>query len=361
MYSKSEIENRVVDTVYDFGIRKTDEQGTLECFCSDNNTDIEFEKNIRGFIFDGNDLILKSLPYADEVENIEDDIQNYKISIMKEGTSIRVFHHKDKWFISTHRKIDAFKSKWGRESFGELFEKNIIAKTGLQLDEFLNTLDKNLAYIFLIGTNEFTRTVSPQYDGVVLIHCMDKKHNIIFNEELKDWYPKFLTFENIKEVNNFVDNLKYPFDEGIGLFFFSEKKSLKLYSKKYLFLSELRHNLPSIPFAYLHNVFDEANKKIFRTLYPNFTKEFDHYDEEINIIAKDLMKKYFRRFAKKEQFIVSKQEHNILYHIHGIFIKNRKPITLEDVLKAFSQVPPSNINKIISERKKQKKQAEKKE
>ncbi len=33
-----------------------------------------------------------------------------------EGTLIRIFYFNDKWIITTHRKLDAFKSKWGSEN-----------------------------------------------------------------------------------------------------------------------------------------------------------------------------------------------------------------------------------------------------
>lgn len=361
-FSRTEIENRMVDGVSDTGIRKTDDYKGLECFCSDNPPTNDFEKNIRGYIFYGNNLILKSLPYAETYssDSVVGNLSDYTITLMKEGTSIRVFNFKNEWFITTHRKIDAFKSKWGRESFGEIFETNILKKTGKNLKDFLSTLNKDHSYIFLVGTTETTRIVSPSYQDIILLSCMDKLGNVIKSQILDDWYLEELYFQNINDILDYVKSLRDPFVEGYGLFLFSKSKSFKIINQKYSKLSDLRNNLPSIPFAYIHNVFDAERKNMFRQLYPYFKTDFDFYDIEIKDIAKDLLSKYFRRYIKKEKFIVSKHEHNILYHIHGIFLSTKNFIKEDQVIEAFSKVPPANINKIISERKMAKKLKENK-
>ncbi len=57
-------------------------------------------------------------------------------------------------------------------------------------------------------------------------------------------------------------------------------------NEKYKELSDLRRNLSSIPFAYLHNVFSDKNRILFRQLYPKFSDIFNKYDEEIYKIVK---------------------------------------------------------------------------
>ena len=377
---KSEIEACLTDEAFSNGLRKTDTYKDLECYCSDNPPNNEFERNIRGYIFDNEKLVLKSLPYAyvykyneekEEDENIIvnenniydesfiGEIDKYEITLLKEGTSIRVFYHNGEWFTTTHRKINAFKSKWGRESFGEIFENNIQIKTNKNLNEFYKELNKDYSYVFLTGTTETTRVVSPTYNNVYLLNVMDKQHNIIVYEPLIDWYQEKLKFTNIQEAIKFVESLDQSFINGYGLFLFSKEKSFKIVNKNYEELSDLRYNLPSIPFAYLHNVFDIEKQKKFRELYPIFKSEFDFYDSEIKSIASDIQKKYFRRFAKKEEFVVSKQEHNILYNLHGIYLKNKTPIIIDNVLEVFKTIPICNLNKIIAERKNKKKIMEK--
>lgn len=353
---KAEIEDCSVECGSFHGIRKTDEYLGLECFCSDNPPNDDFERKIRGHVFHNNKLIFKSMPYAVTYdENIKLDVNDFNITLMKEGTAIRVFFYQNKWFITTHRKLNAFKSKWGKVSFGEIFEKNILLKTKQTLDDFCKTLNKEYSYVFLVGTTDITRSVSPAYDDVILLYTTNQQGQNIIDNNFETWYLPTLHFSNIQEVSKYVQEMKFPFLEGIGLFLTSKTEDLnyKIYNTEYLKLASLRNNLPSIMFAYLHNVFDLEKKEMFRKLYSKFQDDFNMYDKELILIAKDIQQKYFRRFVKKEVFTVSKHEHNILYHVHKIFLENRVPITTRHVIQAFQMdgVKITDINKIISERK----------
>lgn len=128
----------------------------------------DFELNIKGYVFDKNELVFKGKPFPRTLKNIKElgNISKYNVYMMKEGTCIRVFYHNNKWHVTTTRKLSAFKSKWGsNESFGELFEKMILEKSGLKLEEFLDSLNKNLKYSF--GTSKFTRIVCPKHSDML--------------------------------------------------------------------------------------------------------------------------------------------------------------------------------------------------
>ena len=53
--------------------------------------------------------------------NLESQInfENFSFFNSYEGTLIRMFNFDDKWYVTTHRKLDAFRSKWaGKTSYG---------------------------------------------------------------------------------------------------------------------------------------------------------------------------------------------------------------------------------------------------
>ena len=75
---------------------------------------------------------MQAFPYTIEyshtdrknIQNLEKDLPNCLFFDSHEGALIRVFHFGDRWYTSTHRKLNAFRSKWAsRESFGTLFKK----------------------------------------------------------------------------------------------------------------------------------------------------------------------------------------------------------------------------------------------
>lgn len=359
---KKEIVSKIVNDAFSSGIRKTDEQDGLECYCSDIPISTSLERKIRGYLFSDNELISKCLSYSynynemldSEKDKLVEIFQQMEIYSMKEGTAIRVLFYNGKWYCTTHRKINAFKSKWGKESFGEIFEKNVFLKTGLSLEEFYKTLDENIQYMFLVGTTENTKVVSPQYQDVKLLYCMNSKGEFMKSvpEKFKDWKLKSYKFDCIEDAVDYVDTIQYPFTEECGLFLQSENFCVKIFNKEYEQLASLRNNLPSVPFAYLHNVFDHEKNEKFRKLYPEFIEKFNFYDSEIKHISLSLLKNYTKRYIKKEDFVISKYEHNILYHIHGIYLKNNyKKIDLDDVREVLKTISPSDINKILNLRK----------
>lgn len=359
------IDDRVITNITDIGIRKTDEKDTIVCYCSDNPPYDDIERSVRGCIFDGNDLVIKSIPYSYETvvnhnlkikENFEiEAFQNLKFYLAREGTTIRVFNHKDKWYCTTHRKIDAFRSKWGNtKSFGEIFAENVLSKCGKTLEEFYENLDKDLTYTFLTGTNQNTRIVEPVSDEINLFLCQKKKTGeVVQNENLKDWYQKNLQFESLVELKKYVETqFSSPFVNGHGIFCFDETNLLgyKFVNSKYSELTKLRNNLPSIPFAYLHNVFDKSKNVEFRKLYPEFEIKFDEYDKKIDQAISRVFNNYIKRYIYRQEILVPEQEHSVLYKLHGAYIKSKVKISPVVVKEFVKTVKPSVMNKLISDR-----------
>lgn len=375
------IENVCVKKMSETGVRKTDELDNLVCFCSDNPPNNFEESQIRGCVFDGDKLIFKSLGYPFDIKGEylpQLPIVTSVCTPIYEGTIIRMFYHGGKWYTTTHRKLDASRSKWGNEvSFGELFAQTVENVLNIGVDELkANHLDTNFGYIFLIGTTEITRIVSPAKSRLMLLSLIDENQNdIIYTNP--DKIPKILTgvvskklqFDNLREVKNFVDDLLYPFDSEIGVHIQIGDISFKIMNEHYVELSLLRQNLPSIMFAYLHNVFDENKQRKFRNLYPKFEREFDFYDKEISDICKDLYYKYLKKYVPTYKVTTindnndtissfTENEKNILKEIHNVYLETRNIITKNDILPIIKNLKISMLNKIISDRRRAKRLSE---
>ena len=91
------------------------------------NTDSKF----RGCITDKeNKIICPSLGYTLEYniknkDNCVDHLTNmseWKWYYSMEGTMLRLYNYQNKWRLSTHKKLSAFKSRWSCNlTFGEMF------------------------------------------------------------------------------------------------------------------------------------------------------------------------------------------------------------------------------------------------
>ncbi|GAF74190.1 unnamed protein product, partial [marine sediment metagenome] len=131
-------------------IRKVDtlpDEYNLELFCynrynsenSENSETSEVIRHCRGTVFHGSKNHVQTFPHTreyrtedrEQIENIFPDCapKDLAVFVSHEGTLLRVFHHNGKWFFMTHRKFDAWKSKWAsRQSFGAQLCDAIVAE-----------------------------------------------------------------------------------------------------------------------------------------------------------------------------------------------------------------------------------------
>ena len=127
-----EITRATIDELGD-KVKIFDSNDNVSLYCyTDCNIEDSFKlKQCRGVVFDkeGN-LVMKAFPFTaefthDQTEELEQTIQDVSNCVCydsHEGVLIRVFYH-EKWYASTQRRLDAFRSKWAsKESFGHSFK-----------------------------------------------------------------------------------------------------------------------------------------------------------------------------------------------------------------------------------------------
>ena len=151
-------------------MKVTDENDYLKIW---NYTGPNKEKyyNFRGYITDNNNnLICPSFGHTEEILSNDTDklnelnIKDYQWFYSTEGTLCRVFHYKDQWYISTHKKLSAFESRWScKFSFGELFINSLRVLFNYEGDDifdwFCNQLNKDEIYYFLLRCNSQNRII----------------------------------------------------------------------------------------------------------------------------------------------------------------------------------------------------------
>ena len=162
-------------------IRLTDSDSELAMFSYANCTaeDTAQTKQSRGVIFNGDKLLAPSFGWtAEYTQNdktlietlIKNGGDNVKVFDSHEGCLLRLFFHK-KWYLVTHRRLDACKSRWSSTDYwGEMF------KTGLTMDydKFVDSLDKTMIYFFVVRNNSENRIVcaSPEQSTVYHVGTM---------------------------------------------------------------------------------------------------------------------------------------------------------------------------------------------
>ena len=358
----------------------TDDGLELYCYTHCDAGDSDTLKRCRGVVFDGEELVLNSFPYTEEVtapsvSNNEDrdyipdftpitntlgDLTAYSYYESHEGAVIRVFNHKDVWYTSTHRKLDADKSKWAsRESFGQIFRDALSNLQGLvdgdQMDDgdiltrFHSTLDKDKQYMFLICNNNGNRIVCKAPEKPTVFHvgtfidgklCMDIDINVP--------YPRKYTINNINDLGDAIYSTDYNTSQGI-IAFGPNNRQIKLYNPTYSELFSVRGNEPSIKFRYLQVRMDPRMVDMLYHLYPENAKDFDEYENNLYAVAKNINKAYVYRFIKRKHVKMPKDEYGVMKVCHEWHTSDRSvnKVNITKIIDVMNERTPSNLNRML--------------
>lgn len=357
----------------------SDEETGLDLFCYNRcfNDEDNFVKQCRGLVYHGDTLVLKAFSYTDEYSHTETQIISTLLTNFKdwtffsayEGALLRLFHFSGRWFLSTHRKLNAFRSKWAsRESFGTLFKRalehevvhneNFMSRlknvTGENiLDRFQSTLDKTKQYMFLLRNGPDNRIVCspPNQTDPLILHVGTFIGPDILTTQEEDVglvRPEAHRFLNVEEVLDFVHTLDPSLLQGV-VCFGPNNRHLKILHSQYAEMFKVRGNEPSIKFRYLQVRMDKKMVDMLYQLYPELTAIFDDYENTIYDIARVIYRAYVQRFIKKNYVIVPKEEYTVINECHLWHLADRENnrINLDRVIQVLNKQSPTNINHMI--------------
>jgi hypothetical protein len=376
----------------------TDDNVHLFCYTSCSDNDPYYIKNCRGLVFKGNELVLKAYSYNpiytiddyDTIINLYPFLNNHVQGISKynlfesyEGSLLRVFHvnnesneenRQGKWYVSTHKRLDAFKSKWSSKiSFGSAFLKaleyeystndnfkNRILTTSFDnnktiLENFLSTLDTNYQYVFLLQNSSENRIVckANQYPKVYHVGTFtspssDKIVNLSLKEiDVNLPVPVKYSFDTLNDMFKYVESIDiYKIQ---GLIMFTENEQIKFMNKEYKHFFDLRGNESSLKYRYLQVRMNPIMKNEYINLYPEYQNSFDLYENTLYDIAVKILNAYINRFINKQFVTVPPEEFSILKLCHAWYMSDRMTnhISFEKVMSVLNDQPTTKLNRMI--------------
>ena len=353
----------------------SDEEAGLQLFCyvNCNPSDESILKQCRGVVFNNQEVVMRAFPYTLEyghkdtdniISNISPILQNCRVFDSYEGTLIRMFYFNGKWYTCTHRKLNAFRSKWAsKESFGTAFKKALDSEVKNNddlraslpdgdeclLDRFQTTLDPCNQYMFLVLHNEENRIVCDCPERPTLFHVgtfVDGE--LSMNENINIRRPKEHFFDNVDDMIIYIKKINILKMQGV-IIFAPNNNQFKILNEEYLEFFKARGNEPSIKYRYLQVRMNSRLTDTLYYLYPTMTSKFEEYEEVIYSIAQSIYKSYVERYIKKKWITVPVEEYNIMRICHAYHEQNRKQnrISLKKVIEVLNYQSPTIINKII--------------
>lgn len=328
-------------------------------------------KEKRGVITDmSGNLVCKSFNFIEEytpsqVEKMEFDFKNYKFVESHEGTIVRLFNHNNRWFLSTHKKIDAFQSRWGsKQSFGDMFVNALIYeyKEG-QLkgvincendndvfDTYCSKLNPMFTYCYLIKNTLDNRIVcdAPTNPTILTLGIFYKNGTPL--EDVKNithiQSPVELTFKTIGDLTSYVNNVYYKKIQGV-LVYKDGVNLLKVLNTKYHELYSIRGNQPSLKFRYLQIRKQEDLVKKLIQLYPYKESRFEFYENNFRMLSRFIYNAYVKRFINKEYIVLEKPQYALMMTVHSKYLQNGTKITQELIYNTINDLDPSKLMSLL--------------
>ena len=338
-------------------------------------------KQCRGVVFNGDNLILKAFTYTNEyalnqkkkitaeIGSDANSFEKIKFFDSYEGALIRMFYFNNKWYSSTHKKLNAKFSKWSsKKSFGEILEQSIEKETNLNpalksaldsavgetfTEKLQSTLNKENKYMFLICNTNENRIVCYSNEAKSSVYHVGTffkdSSTVSFEDEILIKKPNQLkNICSIDDIDSYVDTIDIWNQQGI-IGFHENGRVFKIYNDQYNELFQIRGNEPSIRFRYLQLRMDCEKTKTLKYLYPDFKDDFDKYENTLYDIAKKIYKNYVDRFIKKEFITVPKDQFFIMKKCHEWHVQDKvnNRINLNVVQNCMNLQTPTFLNHLI--------------
>lgn len=343
---------QMINSNQDIAVVDKDNNVSMYCYTACDNDSPDEVKNCRGVVYDNttHDIVCKALPYsntynASNYKFDEIDFDNSTIFDSIEGTLIRVFHYKNKWYKTTHHKLNANSSYWSsKTSFGEMFD-NAVGDLGTLYDR----LDKSNIYMFMVENNNENRIVCDANNNPSVFHvCTMNDGKISFEDNIGIKKPNRCNVTNAHDLRKYVENINIYQNQGV-IIFNNDGTQDKVYNDIYDDLMNVRGNEQSIRFRYLQlrNDYDKRNKLC--ELYPSYEDDFNRYETMITTCARYIYNAYVTRFIRKNFKRVQKDEFSVIRKVHNWHLQDRRSnqVSYEKVIETLNTFTPVFLNRIV--------------
>lgn len=286
-----------------------------------------------------------------KMADLNHDFKDMKIGYSWEGTIIRIFYH-NKWYVSTHRKLDAGRSKWGsNNSFKFLFEEGLKESYNISLQDLFGRLNLRCQYTFILMADKNTRFVctTDHNKKVYFIGSNDPECNVGI-EGLPEISGRFDTIES---VFKFVETMTYPFTfQGI-LMVHPSGSQYRIISEEYATYFKVRNNEQSIPYRYLQlkSQNDHVSLDLLVKLFPDHIPVFEQNERYISKLVEIILVEYNKRKQRsllpRDLTTVEQIDQKLYLFIKTKLLKIKDQVTSEKILELLWQEEPSNLNQMI--------------
>ena len=300
---------------------------------NDNLNKLQFECN--GMILEKNTNNIVCNSYNKFCKYNNDLLDQYKYNFHNlyiepcyEGTLLRVYYYDNKFWVATKKCIDAKDSKWKSEkNYYELFGE---AVQNTQYNSF--QFEKDKVYFFLLKHPENTRVFDYSSPDLLLLDTFRiENNNVLCITERENKHE----INSYQELVNHINNKTLESMETQGLVIcnsnnltIKQRINFPLYNK----ISQLYGNEPSRYIRFLELRENMNVLKEYIQYFPEHKKLFLDYENDFIKFASEIHDLYMNVKVFKKEIIIQKNFRKLIYNIHGIYLKDRVPITVTSII-----------------------------
>jgi hypothetical protein len=320
------------------------------------------DDRLKGLIFDHqNQLVVQNFPIPVEfvlprdqnvlLERIQFPVIAYE-SI--EGTILRVYYYKEDWQISTSSRLDAFSSFWANtNSFGRQFAEWVEQISGVPLDVFLCSLDREKAYYFLlptVGLNRLGRVSHPNETMRIYLVALENRqtHELQFGLELSASEVNLWSLVPHRELSC-ADEL-WVWGEQMNLLFYQGRDVLRTQTEEYFRRCQLRNNEMNVKLRYIQLLSSGALDDC-----AELERMYTEVNFQVTIVlpleraVRMLQREYFQRYVEKQDELqhLPKSMYVVIRKCHTRYLNTREATTPEVVREVILQQEPRHILNLL--------------
>lgn len=300
---------------------------------------IILEKGTDKIVCYTSDKYYDNLNQLSEIKWIEDCI---------DGTQIRVFYYDGKWNYSTTRCIDADRSYWySSKSFRTLFMESCTTvrdtlanacETASISGYDESRLDKNKCYSFILCHPE--NRIVIKYDKPMLYHVLTRDMTTLEIIDDDIGVPKPTRY-----YNQTIDELLLAANDAMKMGFIvcdKDGKKAEIQTDNYKMVRELRGNSNNLFYHYLC-LRKSGLVDAFLKYYGEYSDAIEKYEQDLLRLFNLVYHTYVSRYIKKEIDSSPSYMKNILYLIHGEYIRTGSKVNFYKVVDIMNELDPKQI------------------
>lgn len=305
------------------------------------NTYLKFEMN--GLIFEknSNNIVCACENKIKEFDELNNDNKtcNFQLEYCEDGTIIRLYNYKNKWYTATTRCIDATQSFWSSEkTFDNMFWETL--SLTYNKEEFLSNLDIDSTYVFILLHTANRIVIKHTFNEIMYLKKINNKtlqqdSTILPGFKEKNIIGNFTgIIPTIHHLNNYYKNNKR------GIIVSINNIKYKHDFQDYIKIKNIRGNVPLIRTRYIELLNNPNELQLLIDYYPEHHFLFTVIKHCLSNLYQNVHKLYIDTHVSHKIMIT---EHHQYYRIiktcHWTYKQQNVIITLEEVTKIINSLP----------------------